>query len=73
MTNHNEYHFITHWRMEGTCDEISDVLDQIFNGCIRWQVQSTSASGGRYPPGCGRYALPHSSLMTTHSPSVKLP
>ena len=25
MSN-NEYHFITHWRIEGTCGEVADVL-----------------------------------------------
>ena len=31
----NEYHFITHWRVEGTCGEIADVLGDPL-GLTRW-------------------------------------
>lgn len=24
----NEYHFVTHWRVRGTCAEVSDILEQ---------------------------------------------
>jgi hypothetical protein len=27
MSASNEYHFVSHWRMEGTIEEVSDVLD----------------------------------------------
>lgn len=30
-----EYHFITHWRVEGTCEEVSDVLDDATD-LVRW-------------------------------------
>jgi hypothetical protein len=35
MMNNNEYHFITRWRVEGTCDEISDVLEDA-ESLTRW-------------------------------------
>ncbi len=31
----NEYHFITHWRVEGTVEEVSDVLGEA-TGLTRW-------------------------------------
>lgn len=35
MMNNNEDHFITRWRVEGTCDEISDVLEDA-ESLTRW-------------------------------------
>ncbi|HEV7858027.1 MAG TPA: SRPBCC family protein [Pyrinomonadaceae bacterium] len=31
----NDYHFITHWRVEGTLEEVSDVLDNVLD-LPRW-------------------------------------
>jgi hypothetical protein len=31
----NEYHFVTHWRVESTVDEVSDVLDNALD-LVRW-------------------------------------
>lgn len=32
----NEYHFITHWRVESTCEEISDILGNDAHDLTRW-------------------------------------
>lgn len=32
----NEYHFITYWRVESTCEEISDILGQDAVDLTRW-------------------------------------
>ena len=31
----NEYHFVTHWRVEATCEEVFDVLDDPLD-LVRW-------------------------------------
>ena len=31
----NDYHFTTHWRMEGTCEDVSEVLDDACD-LVRW-------------------------------------
>jgi hypothetical protein len=48
----NDYHFITHWRLPGTPDEVTDVLSDV-GGLARWwpsvylDVQELHAGDGR--------------------------
>ena len=31
----NDYHFITHWRVKGTCDSVADILSDATD-LVRW-------------------------------------
>src|ERR1039457_6644548 len=52
----NEYHFVTHWRVEGTAEEVFDVLDNAKDLVRWWPAEAGSAASPRVlARGLGRF------------------